>query len=134
MWLLVGLRHDADLADDALVVDLAGSAVLARPLRDRPPPDAFLVRQRHLVFIPVVVPGLLGPRLLDDLDGLLVDLAVVLVDGRAVHRRARHVILLPEHVDPAVLVATREPRVHAPLRQVIENGDLLGRTDGIPRG
>ena len=133
MRILVGLRHDADLADDALVVDLTGRPVLAGPVGDRPPPDALLVREGHLVVLAVVVPGFLGPRLLDDLERFLVDVAVVIVDGGAVHGRARHVILLAEDVDPSVLVAAREARVHPPLGQVVEDGDLLRGADGIPR-
>src|SRR6516164_10481404 len=46
MRLLIGLWHDADLADHAFFVDLAGGAVGAGPFGDRPPPDAFLVRER----------------------------------------------------------------------------------------
>ena len=133
MRLLVGLRHDADLADDALVVDLAGRAVRARPFLHRPARDALLVGIRHLVVLAVVVPGLLGPRLLDDLERLLVDLAVVVIDGRAVHRRAGDVVLLAQHVDPAILVAAREPGVDAALGQMVEDRQLLGGADRIPR-
>src|SRR5262249_61277042 len=90
---LVRPRHHAVLADRALVVDLAGRAVLAGPVGHRPAPDAFLVGKRDLVVLAVVLPRLLRPGLLDDLDRLLVDLSVVIVDGRAIHGGARHVIL-----------------------------------------
>src|SRR5271165_2178403 len=67
MRILVRLRHDADLANDALVVNLAGGAISARPFGDRPAPNALLIGERHLVIFAVVLPGLLGPGLLDDL-------------------------------------------------------------------
>jgi hypothetical protein len=132
MGILIRLRHDADLADDALVVDLAGGAVGAGPFGDRPAPNALLVRERDLVVLAVVFPGLLGPGLLDDFEGLLVDPAVVVVDRRAVHRRAGDVVLLAEHVDPAVLITAGKAGIDAPLGQVIEDGELLGDTDWIP--
>jgi len=56
MRLLVGLRHDADLADDAFVVDLAGSAVGTGPFGNRPAPDALLVGIGDLVVFAVVFP------------------------------------------------------------------------------
>src|SRR5438477_601809 len=78
--LLVGLGHHADLADHTLIVDLAWRAVGARPFVHRPTGDALLVRIRHLIILAVVVEGLLGPGLLDDLERLLVHFAVVIVD------------------------------------------------------
>src|SRR6266478_7917618 len=131
--LLIRLRHDADLPDHAFVVDLAGGAVLPGPVGDRPAPDPFLVGVGDLVVLAVVVPRLLGPGLLDDLDRFLVDPAVVVVDGGAVHGRARDVILLAQDVDPPVLVPAGEPGIDAPLRQVVEDRQLLGGPDGIPR-
>jgi hypothetical protein len=59
MRLLVGLRHDADLANDAFVVDLTGSAVGAGPFGNRPAPDAFLIGIGNLVVFTVVFPGVL---------------------------------------------------------------------------
>src|SRR5438309_11956433 len=132
MGILIRLRHDADLADDALVVDLAGGAVGAGPFGDRPAPDALLIRKRDLVVLAVVFPGLLGPGLLDDFEGLLVDPAVVVVDSRAVHWGAGDVVLLAEHVDPAVLVTAGEAGINTPLGQVIEHGELLGNPDRVP--
>ncbi len=133
MRLLVGLGHDADLADDALVVDLAGRAVGPRPFVHRPARDALLVGIGHLVILAVVVEGLLGPRLLDDLERLLVDLAVVVIDRRAVHRRAGDVVLLAQHVDPAILVAAGEAGIDAALGQMVEHRQLLGGAHRIPR-
>src|SRR5207253_8151323 len=62
---LVGPRHDADLAHHALRVDLARRAIGPRPFGDWPAPDALLVGGRHLVVFAVVVPDLFGPSLLD---------------------------------------------------------------------
>ena len=134
MRLLVGLGHHADLADDALVVDLAGRAVGPRPFVHRPAGDALLVGIGHLVILAVVVEGLLGPRLLDDLERLLVDLAVVVIDRGAVHRRACHVVLLAQHVDPAILIAAGEAGIDAALGQMVEHRQLLGGAHRIPRG
>src|SRR5439155_26466868 len=132
MRILVGLWHDADLADDAVCVDLAGGAVGAGPFGDRPAPDALLVGVGDLVVFAVVFPGLLGPRLLYDFKGLLVDPAVVVVDRRAVHRRAGRVVLLAEHIDPAILIAAGKAGIDPSLGQVIEDGELLGGPDRIP--
>jgi hypothetical protein len=91
-----------------------------------------LVRKRDLVVVAVVLPGVLGPGLLDDFQGLLVDPAVVVVDRRAVHRGAGDVVLLTKHVDPAVLVTAGEAGIKTSLGQVIEHGELLGGPDRIP--
>ena len=78
---------------------------------------------------------LLGPRLLDDGEALLergavggVDL-VVLVGERAVDA----VRLLRHDVDPAPLVAAREPCAGPPARHVVEHGDVLGDPDRVRR-
>ena len=131
--LLVGFRHHADLSDHALVVDLTRRAVGACPLVHRPAGDALLVGVRHLVVLAVVVEGFLGPRLLDDLERLLVDLAVVVVDRRAVHRRTGHMVLLAEHVDPAILIAAREAGIDAALGEMVEHRELLGGAHRVPR-
>src|SRR4029077_2642921 len=132
IWILVRLWHDADLADDPFLVDLAGGAVGAGPFGDRPAPDPLLVGVWDLVVFAVVFPGLFGPRLLYDLEGLLVDPAVVVVDRRAVHRRAGRVVLLAEHIHPAILIAAGKAGIDPPLGQVIEDGELLGGADRIP--
>src|SRR4029077_1677530 len=116
MRILVRLGHDADPATDTLIVDLAGRAVGAGPVGDWPAPNALLIGERHLVIFAVVLPGLLGPGLLDDLEGLLVDTAVVIVDRRAVHWRTGDMVLLAEHVHPAVLVAPSKAGIDPPLR------------------
>jgi hypothetical protein len=132
MRVLIRPRHDTDLAHDAFRVDLAGRAVGTRPLGDRPAPDAFLMRERHLVVFAVVVEGFLGPGLPDDLQRLLVDAAVVIVDRGTVHWRAGDMVLLTQHIDPAVLVAAGEAGIDPPLGQLIEDGDLFGRADRVP--
>jgi hypothetical protein len=132
MGILIGLRHDADLANHPLLVDLAGGAIGARPFGHWPAPNALLIGERHLVIFAVVLPGLLGPGLLDDLEGLLVDTAVVIVDRRAVHWRTGDMVLLAEHVHPAVLITPSKPGVDPPLGQVIEHGELLRDPDRIP--
>ena len=91
---LIGLRDHADLADDALLVDLARRAVFARPLVHGPALDTFLVRIRHLVVLAVMLDCLLRPRLFDNRDDFLIDPAVMVVDRGAVHRRAGDLILL----------------------------------------
>src|SRR5262249_23730832 len=132
--LLVGPGHDADLPHHAVVVDLAGSAVLPRPVGHRPAGDPFFVRIGDLVVLAVVLPRLLGPGFLDYLYRLLIDLSVLVVDAGAFHRRPGHVVLLPQDVDPPVLVAAGEPGVDPPLRQMVQYGQLLGGANGIPRG
>src|SRR5215831_851730 len=132
MRILVGLGHDADLADDSLLVDLAGRAIGARPFGDRPTPDPLRIGVRDLVVFAVVFPGLFGPRLFDDLEGLLVDPAVVVVDRRAVHRCAGRMVLLAEHVYPTILVAAGEAGIDPPPGQMIEDGELFGSPDRIP--
>src|SRR5438046_9391161 len=133
MRVLVWPRHDADLAHNAFLVDLAGSAIGAGPLRYRPAPDALLVGKRDFVVFAVVIPGLLGPGFLDDFEVFLIDPAVVAVDRRAIHRRAGHVVLLSEHIDPAVLITAGEASIDPPFSQLIENGELLGVPDRVPR-
>src|SRR5215472_5063231 len=49
MRVLVGFRHDADLAHHTLLVDLPGSPIGAGPFGDRPAPDALLVGVWDLV-------------------------------------------------------------------------------------
>ena len=58
MGILIWFRHHADLADDALLVDLAGGAVSAGPFGNRPAPDALLIRKRDFVVLAVVFPAL----------------------------------------------------------------------------
>src|SRR4029077_19033455 len=132
MRILVRLGHDADPATDTLIVDLAGRAVGAGPVGDWPALNALLIGERHLVIFAVVLPGLLGPGLLDDLEGLLVDAAVMIVDRRAVHWRAGDMVLLAEHIHPAVLVTPSKPGVDPPPGQVIEHRELLRDPDRIP--
>src|SRR5215831_6774212 len=132
MRILVGLGHDADFADHTLLVDLPGSAIGACPFGHRPTPDALLVGIWDLVVLAVVFPGLFGPRFFDDLEGLLVDPAVVVVDRRAVHRCAGRMVLLAEHVYPTILVAAGEAGIDSPLGQMIEDGELFGSPDRIP--
>src|SRR6185503_3632554 len=83
--LLVGLWYDADPADHAVFVYLPGRAILAGPVGRRPPADSLLIGVRHLVVLAVVADRLLGPGHLDDFERLLVDVAIVLVNCRAVH-------------------------------------------------
>src|SRR5262249_32690431 len=132
--LLVWARHHADLPNPSLLIDLARCAVLPRPLGSGPAPDSFLVGKRHLVILAVVLPGFFRPALLDDLDGFLVDLPVVLIDRGAIHRRTGDVVLLPEHIHPAVLITPREAGIEPPFRQLVEAGKLFSSSDGIPRG
>src|SRR5258705_6713114 len=76
MRLLVWARADADLANHVVVVDLAGRAELARVAR-RPPTDDSVVRVRHLEVLALVLEGVVRPRLQEDLDVLVVALAVL---------------------------------------------------------
>src|SRR4029453_3289464 len=124
----------ADLSDHPLLIDLARCAVVPRPLGGGPAPDSLLVGKRHLVVLAVVLPGLFHPALLDDLVGFLVDLPVVLINRGAIHWRTGDVVLLPEHVHPAVLISPREAGVEPSLRQLVEDGNLFSSPDGIPSG
>src|SRR6516162_7870049 len=125
MGVLVGPRHDTDLAHHALIIDFAGSAVSPGPFGDRPALDAVLVGERDLVVFAIVVPSFLSPGFFDDLEGLLVNLAVMVVVCRAVHRGAGNVVLLTEYIYPPVLVATGEPGVDTALGQVVQYGEFL---------
>ena len=129
--LLVGPGDDRDAPQHALLVDLARRPVLARPVGDRPAPDALVVGERHLDELAVVGQQVLVPGLVDDVDVLLVDPTVVLVDVAAVHRRRLDRHLLAEHVDPALLVAAGEPGVDPALGQVVEHGQLLGHPQRV---
>jgi hypothetical protein len=91
---LVRPWHNADLSDHPIFVDLTGSAIGPGPFGDRPAPDALLIGKRDFGVFAVVLPGVLGPGFLDDLEGLLVDAPVVVVDLRAVDRRPGGVVLL----------------------------------------
>src|SRR5215472_5525941 len=133
MRLLIGLGHNADLADDAVGVDFAGRAVGPGPLMDWPARDALLVGIGYFIVLAVIVPSILGPRLLDNLERLLVDLAIVVVDRGAIHRRSGDVVLLAQHIDPAILISPREPRADAALGEVIEHRQLFGGADRVPR-
>src|SRR5207302_9920202 len=131
---LIRSRHHADLPDHPLLIDLARCAVIPRPLGGGPAPDPLLVGEWHLVVLAVVLPGLFHPALLDDLDGFLVDLPIVLINRGAIHWRTGDVVLLPEYVHPAVLVSPREAGVEPPLRQLVEDGKLFRSPDRIPSG
>jgi hypothetical protein len=45
---------------------------------------------------------------------------------------ARDVVLLAEHIDPAVLVAAGKAGIDTPFGQVIEHGELLRDPDRVP--
>src|SRR5207253_8019518 len=105
--------HDADFAHYTFRINLARRTVGARPLRHRPTSDAFFIGEGHFVVFAVVLECFLGPRLPDDLQRLLVDTAVVVIYRRAVHRRAGDMVLLPQHIDPAVLIAARKAGIDA---------------------
>src|SRR5262249_58795402 len=104
----------------------------AGPLRSGPAADSLIVGKRHLVILAVVLPGFFRPALLDDLDGFLVDLPVVLIDRGAIHRRAGDVVLLPEHIHPAVLIAPREAGIEPPFRQLVEDGKHFSGSEWMP--
>ena len=132
MRLLVGLRDDADAADDTLVVELTRGPIRACPLLGRPACDARLVGKRNRVELAFVGEAVLGPGLLDDREDLLEDRPVVQVDLRAIHRCRRHPVLLSEDVGPAVLVAAGEPGDDAALAEMVEDRELLGAADRVP--
>src|SRR5262245_46805799 len=108
MRLLVGLGNDTDFAHYPLRIDLTGHPVLAGPFGHWPALNTLLVGIGNLIILAIVRDGVLGPGLTDDLQHLFVDIAVMLVNRRAVHGRAGGVVLLPQHVDPPILVAARE--------------------------
>src|ERR1700747_2271504 len=58
MRVLIGLGHNADLADDAVGVDLAGRAVGAGPLVHWPARDSLLVGIGYFIILAVIVPGI----------------------------------------------------------------------------
>jgi hypothetical protein len=132
VWLLVRLWNHADAPDHPFVIDLTRRAVLPRPVSDRPSRDAFIVGVRDLVVLAVILEGFLGPRLLDYLQRLLVDTSIVVVDRGTIHRRTGNMILLPEDVDPAVLVAAGEPGVDSALGEMVEHREFLCAADRIP--
>src|SRR5262249_53486162 len=119
-------------ANHTLLVDLTGGPIGAGPFGDRPAPDALLVGVWDLVVFAVVFPGLLGPRFLDDLERLLVDPAGMVIACRAIPRGHRRMVLLAEHIDPAILVAPGKAGIDPPLGQMIEDGELFGGADRVP--
>jgi len=58
----------------------------------------------------------------------------MIVDRGAIHRRAGDVVLLAEHIDPAVLIAAGETGIDPPPGQMVEDRELLGCSDRIPSG
>src|SRR5262245_14642033 len=106
MRLLVGLGNDTDFAHHSLGIDLTGGTVFAGPFGHWPALNPLLVGVGNLIVLAVIGNGVLGPGLAYDLQYLFVDIAVMLVNRRAIHGRASGVILLSQHVHPAILVAT----------------------------
>src|SRR4029453_2832772 len=98
MRLLVGLGNDANLAHHPLLVDLARRPVPASPFGHWPALNALLVRIRNLVVLAIVSDRVLGPGFADDGQHLFVDVAVVLVNRRTIHRCTGGVILLPKDI------------------------------------
>src|SRR5215467_10298454 len=58
----------------------------------------------------------------------------MIVDRGAVHRRSGDVVLLTEHIDPAVLVTACETSVDPAPGQMIEDGEFLRCSDRVPAG
>src|SRR5258705_4947766 len=109
MRLSVRLGDNADALDSALCIHLAWGAIFRRPiLRHWPPTNTHIIRSRRFVVFALETDGLLGPRHLHDLKNFLEHCAVVRVDFGAIHRCASHVIMLAEHIRPAILVAASE--------------------------
>src|SRR5437016_927871 len=105
MRLLIGLGNDANPAYHPLLVDLAWRPVLAGPFGHWPALNALLVGIRNLVILAIVGDRVLGPGFADDVQHFFVDVAVVLVNRRAIHGCPGGMILLPQDVHPAVLIA-----------------------------
>ena len=127
MRLLQRLRHDADLAHDA-VLD-AAAPLLRRVERPR------RALGGHLPVLALEAQHVLRPRALDDAEVLLERLAVRLVDGVVLARRRAvdAVELLRHHVDPAALVAAREAGVRPPAAHVVEHRDVFGDAQRVLR-
>ena len=91
--------------------------------------------RRHTPVFALIGKRLLGPRLLDDPVAFLerrpvggIDL-VMLMWPRAMNPMS----LLRHHIDPAALIAAREPRVGASAGHMIEHRDIFGDADRIVR-
>ena len=111
----------------AIFIHFAGRAVFGgQRLAYRPALDAGLIGRRDFIVFSLEPYGFLGPRHFDDLEQLLVDITIVQIGFRAIHRRAGDVIMLAENIRPAVLITACKPGDEATLGEVVENGDFLG--------
>ena len=79
-------------------------------------------------------PCVFGPGGLHDFEDLFKNRPVMRIHFRAVHGRAGHMIVLPQHIGPTILIAPGKTGNKATLGQVIENGDLFRDPERVPGG
>ena len=132
VWVLVRAGADPDLPDDPVVVDLSVAPVLARPVGRRPALDPLLVGVGNLIVLAVVIEGVLGPGLSNDLQMLVVPVAIREVARGLVPPRLRDA--LPQNLHPPLLIPAREADGRTPLRELIEDRHVLGDPDGVGGG
>ena len=131
MGLLIRLGYDVDHLDPAVVIDLARSAVFARPLVGRPG-RAFLIRVRILVVFALEPKGLVLPGQFQNLKDFLKRLAIADIDVALIAGRRPDVNLLRHRTEPAGLIAAGKADVGAPFGELVEPGNFQGEPQRVP--
>jgi hypothetical protein len=127
---LQGQGRDADAREFAALVDHA------RRHRARRRVIPGNTARRNTPVRALVTEHGLGPGFADDLVMLVEQFTidpVVLCEVRVVGGGVGRVHLLPDRHHVAGLVAARETSAHAPVRHLVEHGQVLGEQDGIAR-
>src|SRR5579871_4142197 len=130
MWLLIRLRHDIDLLNAPLLIDLARKAILAGPLVCLP--WGALLRKGILVVLALEPEGLVTPRQFQKAKNLLEGLAIDPIAFALVAGGGADVNLLRHLIQPAGLIAARETHEGAPLGELIEPCDFECEAQRIP--
>src|SRR5262245_52182341 len=133
MRLGVGFGNDTDALDITVLVYFSSRAVFSRPvLGHRPAADTFIIGSRHLIIFTLESHGVLGPGHFHDLEDLLEHRPVVSIHFGPVHRCASYVVMLPEDIGPAVLVAAGKAGDEPSLGEMVKDRNLLSHPDGVP--
>ena len=133
MGFLIGLGHDGDAVDVALVVKLSRRTVFPGPRRGRPG-RAALIRVGIFVEFPLKTERLVRPGQLENMVDLFKGAPVGLVQAGLVAGRGGDMHLLRHLVQPALLVAAGKADKRAPLGQLVQPGGCDRQTQRVPTG
>jgi hypothetical protein len=128
--LLIRGGDDADAVHAPVFANFTGSAKPFGGFR-HPPIDALLIRVGDLPQGRIVFDALLGPGVDHHLDLLFEDAAINLVVDAAVGVGGAAAQVLADDVGPTVLIAAGESDKEAAFEEMVEDGGLLGDTDGV---